>query len=346
MWGRQTRRVCWIAAIFLVGVGGAFGLQKDPPPVGAVECEHVEGDDLDSLVGTEDLRQSGALDLSVEKVESVARAMLPAVTPLKLMFGAALLFHARAFAHLILFTHAFNISGGPGLKQVAVKIKGRYLKILNHVDRSSVSFLRVILVVLHPDQVVAAIGAVHYGLMTCLASVVSPLAGAAGVGLSLGRSVDRHVQPVLRRYVASPERLAELPSCRLRAWANLATVHMAELAGVFTAVNAIGLVNLASGCLLGATLVVDVVLLHVEKQLKRFSARSNHVLLQKVASNFDPKLVASSGGFTYAIALLGFLTQIRNSKCGMSFLSKTVLCGPVAAEAMLAGLKWTLLARR
>ena len=43
--------------------------------MGAVECEHVEGDDLDSLVGTEDLRQSGALDPSVEKVESVARAM-------------------------------------------------------------------------------------------------------------------------------------------------------------------------------------------------------------------------------------------------------------------------------
>eukprot|EP00961_Rhodomonas_salina_P271624 3670117-Rhodomonas_salina.2 len=31
--------------------------------------------------------------------------------PVKLLFGLGLLFNGTAFAHLILFTHAFNISG-------------------------------------------------------------------------------------------------------------------------------------------------------------------------------------------------------------------------------------------
>ena len=72
-------------------------------------------------------------------------------------------------------------------------------------------------------------------------------------------------------------------------------------------------------------LVVDVALVHVQHQLKRFALRSDHALLhkvggnqhffgselcQQVAANFNPKHVAA-GGITYVVALTGFLSQLR-----------------------------------
>ncbi len=53
--------------------------------------------------------------------------------------------------------------------------------------------------------------------------------GAAGVGLSVGQSVDRQVQPLLRKYVATERRLSALKSHHIRHWLHSLTTHASEV---------------------------------------------------------------------------------------------------------------------
>mmetsp|Transcript_23239 Transcript_23239/g.36340 ORF Transcript_23239/g.36340 Transcript_23239/m.36340 type:complete len:114 (+) Transcript_23239:919-1260(+) len=105
-------------------------------------------------------------------------------------------------------------------------------------------------------------------------------------------------------------------------------------------------VNVISGCLVGAELLVHVGLHQLQYQLRRFSKRSNHALLRKAATNFDPKAV-STAGLTYTLALSGFLLQMRRGAGTHMYLPlKVLLCVPLVLEQALATLKWALLAGR
>jgi len=212
------------------------------------------------------------------------------------------------------------------------------------VNKGNVSAFKALTAALHPEHMLEGLRGLHYGLVSCLASVVSPVAGAAGVGLSLGKSVDAHVQPLLSNYVATPSRMEKLPP-RARLWAEKALQHGAEGLGMIAAISTMGIVNLLSGCLLGAQLLVDVAMVYAQQQLKRFALRSDHALLHKVAANFNPKH-AAAGGVTYAVALLGLASQLRRGAGPLSFPIKMMFCMPVLVEKILSGFKVALIARR
>ena len=264
----------------------------------------------------------GAVEVSVARVEAAARAIGQSHDPLKLLFGLALLLYGRSFPHLILFTHAFKISGWPMLLSASQKMGVGYASITKGANKAHMSAVQAFAAALHPELMLEALRGVHYGLVSCLASVVSPVAGAAGVGLSLGQSVDRHVQPLLTKYVATDARLAQLAP-RPRLWAEKAVDHAPELLSMVAALSSMGIVNLLSGCLLGAQLVVDVGLVYAQHQLRRFALRSDHALLHKVAANFNPKH-AAAGGVSYVVALMGLASQLRRGAGPLSFPIKVV----------------------
>jgi len=201
--------------------------------------------------------------------------------------------------------------------------------------------LQALAATLQPEEVMELIAGLHYGLVTCIAAVVSPAVGAAGVGLSVGQSVDRHVQPLIRRYVATDKRLLTLKSPHLRHWLNSLANHASEMAGVVAALSFLNF-RLLSGCLLGAQLVVDVSMQGLQQHLRRLARRSDHTLLHRAARNFDPAR-AASGAWTYLTALAGLASQLRYTR-GLSVLGRTLLCVPLLLETVLQSAKWTLLA--
>ena len=99
--------------------------------------------------------------------------------------------------------------------------------------------------------------------------------------------------------------------------------HAPELLSMAAALSSMGIVNLLSGCLLGAQLVVDVGLVYAQHQLRRFALRSDHALLHKVAANFNPKH-AAAGGVSYVVALMGLASQLRRGAGPLSFPIKVV----------------------
>lgn len=284
------------------------------------------------------------VDFSVDKIESLVGTIVQSQDALKLVFGLGLLFYGRSLPHLILFTHAFKVSGWPMVLSASHKMAAAYEAYTRGVNKRHISAAGALAAMVHPEQMLEALRGVHYGLVSCLASVVSPVAGAAGVGLSLGKSLDRHLQPLLTKYIATQGRMRQLTP-RARLWAEKAVGHAAEMLAMIAAISTMGMVNLLSGCLLGAQLVVDVAMVYAQQQLKRFALRSDHALLHKVAANFNPKH-AAAGGVTYLVALMGLASQLRRGAGPLSFPVKVVFCAPVLVEKVLSTFKLALIARR
>ena len=95
----------------------------------------------------------GAVEVSVARVEAAARAIGQSHDPLKLLFGLALLLYGRSFPHLILFTHAFKISGWPMLLSASQKMGVGYAAYTMNVNKRHVSAAKALAAALHPDQV-------------------------------------------------------------------------------------------------------------------------------------------------------------------------------------------------
>ena len=74
--------------------------------------------------------------MSVARVEAAARAIGQSHDPLKLLFGLALLLYGRSFPHLILFTHAFKISGWPMLLSASQKMGVGYASITKGANKA------------------------------------------------------------------------------------------------------------------------------------------------------------------------------------------------------------------
>eukprot|EP00960_Hanusia_phi_P026730 746424-Hanusia_phi.AAC.8 len=222
--------------------------------------DHLYGDRESSYSGDGIPTSSGHLDVSVAKME----AIFAAIRPVKL-----LLFIARnVIVVLRQLTQSSSSSawdccftdGVLLINMVVLNLESRYHAYTSGMDKRSANAIKAIGAALHPEQVqvshspclftraiqvTEAFRGLHYGLVSCLASVVSPLAGlryplpgagginfmtgAAGVGLSLGKSIDRHVQPFLRRYVMTDKRLKALTSARMRLWVDTLTTHASEV---------------------------------------------------------------------------------------------------------------------
>jgi hypothetical protein len=143
------------------------------------------------------------------------------------------------------------------LESASQKMACGYAAFTKGVNKRSFPALRAVTAALHPEQILEALRGVHYGLVSCLASVVSPVAGAAGVGLSLGKSIDVHVQPLLAKYVTTQARMSQLAP-RARLWAEQSGAHASQALAMLAALSTMGIVNLLSGCLLGVYVCVYV----------------------------------------------------------------------------------------
>jgi hypothetical protein len=124
--------------------------------------------------GTAMEEATGGLDVSVEQVGRVAGGLAQAGDPLRAVVGLGLLLHSRGLAHLILFTNAFRVSSLPAMHDARVAFAQALAALAAHLPRAS--FRRTLLPALFPE-VGAAVNGLHYGVVTFIASVVSPLIG-------------------------------------------------------------------------------------------------------------------------------------------------------------------------
>lgn len=278
-------------------------------------------------------------------MEKVLAVLARGYGPVKLLFGLGLLFNGTAFAHLILFTHAFNISGTPLLRSALLKIAaaGKLRALSGRQPGGAMASLSS---ALQPQPLLEVLSGVHYGVVACIAAVVSPVAGAAGVGLSVGQILDRHVQPLVRRYWMTNRRLLSMAEGR-RVWADAAVSYSASAVSVLVALSSIKYINVLSGSLLGAQWVVDQALLYLEQLLSALAARSSSPLVHRAASSCCQHSHPLLGGsLTIGIAAASFFSQLNAAPQPTSMPFKVLFCLPLFTEKVLSAFKWIFLARK
>mmetsp|Transcript_33744 Transcript_33744/g.79047 ORF Transcript_33744/g.79047 Transcript_33744/m.79047 type:complete len:296 (+) Transcript_33744:1-888(+) len=279
----------------------------------------------------------GPVDLSVAGIETYARLLGVARDPVKLAFGVGLLLYGRDFAHVILFAQAFKVTGLALVAGGAATIAADYKAFVSRVDKRAVSPLHAIKASLDPRAVRAILSGAYAGAVACIAAVVSPVAGATGVGLSIGATLEPHVQPFITG------QLAKRGLARGK-WADFGVSSAPHLLSVLGALLAKNYINTLSGSLIGSQMLTQVTTKYIHMLLRGLAGKFPHsAMLQKAAKGFSPRHPAV-GFVSVGVAVAAFTGQQRQAT-KLTFPMKLVLGVPVLVEKAMRALKWALLGR-
>ena len=170
---------------------------------------------------------------------------------------------------------------------------------------------------------------------------MSPMVAAIFVGLSLGQSADRHVQPFVRENISKLRLSLEGINT---IWISYGIKNLSQAVCVALALVNAEMVTIFSGSLLGAELLTGIGVRHLHAQIQRLAQRSEHALLQKAAANFNPRH-RSIHAAKYFLAILAFFSQLGKLSGNMSLPFRLILFLPLAVERSLISIKDAMIHR-
>jgi len=282
-----------------------------------------------------------APDLSMASLGVYARLLQPIQVPLRVLFGLGLLLFGRDFGHVILFVQAFNVSAYPTVYAALSRVAASYRRFIAATDPRSVYPWTALVSNVDPQAVSSLLWGSFTGATACIGAVVSPIVGATFVGLSLGQSADKHVQPFIREHMS---KLTMFSQGINNVWISYAVKSASQAACVAVALANAEVVCIFSGTLIGSQLLTELVVRHIHSQIKRFARRSDHALLQKAAAHFNPQH-KSVHAVQYGVAVLAFMSQLGKVQDTMSLPSRLVLSLPLAVERGLKAVKEAMLSK-